>query len=289
MYLLAESIFAYIDELSAESAEGYAQEQSATAGEAQRRRRRLVTLLVQDPGPDPTALEVAADEAGWPLAASVAVVATADPEPERIAGRIGPDALAAGVDGLGCVVVPDPDSPGRRVAIERAVARRAGGSEAPLAALGPSVSRQQGAVSFRRAAETLALAREGALDADSLVVAADHGLELLLARERRLIRDLGDPLFAPLAALTPAARERLATTLLAWLRHQGRLDPVATELHVHPQTVRYRLRRLRELTGDVVDDPERRLELELALRAERLDARRSAGRDRHAASPSATG
>ena len=49
LYLLAESIFAYIDVLSAESAEGYALEQSATAGEMERRRRRLVRLLVRDP------------------------------------------------------------------------------------------------------------------------------------------------------------------------------------------------------------------------------------------------
>src|SRR5918997_6419560 len=34
LYRLAEAIFAYIDELSAESVEGYAQEQSAAAGEA---------------------------------------------------------------------------------------------------------------------------------------------------------------------------------------------------------------------------------------------------------------
>ena len=276
MYLLAESIFAYIDELSAESVEGYAREQSAAAGEAERRRRRLVALLVQEPGSDPTALEAAAEEAGWPLAASVAALATSDPEPERAAGRIGAAAVAAGVDGVGCIVVPDPDAPGRRAAIERAFARRANGAEAQLAALGPSVSPQEAAVSFRRAREALALARDGALDADGLVVAAEHSVELLLARERRLLRDLGDSLLAPLAALTPAARERLATTLLSWLRHQGRLGPVAAELHVHPQTVRYRLGRLRELTGDLVDDPERRLELELALRAERLDARRGA-------------
>ena len=42
LYLLAESLFAYIDVLSAESAEGHALEQSAVAGEAELRRRRLV-------------------------------------------------------------------------------------------------------------------------------------------------------------------------------------------------------------------------------------------------------
>ncbi|MGH2970399.1 MAG: PucR family transcriptional regulator, partial [Solirubrobacteraceae bacterium] len=49
LYDLGEAIFAYIDEISAESADGYAQEQSAAAGETQRRRRRLVRLLAQDP------------------------------------------------------------------------------------------------------------------------------------------------------------------------------------------------------------------------------------------------
>src|SRR5918998_3876376 len=51
LFSLGEAIFAYIDELSAESAEGYAEEQTAAAGESQRRRRRLVRLLAQDPAP----------------------------------------------------------------------------------------------------------------------------------------------------------------------------------------------------------------------------------------------
>jgi DNA-binding PucR family transcriptional regulator len=37
-------------------------------------------------------------------------------------------------------------------------------------------------------------------------------------------------------------------------------------VHVHPQTARYRLRRLRELLGEI-DDPGARFELALALRA----------------------
>ncbi|MGZ4288348.1 MAG: helix-turn-helix domain-containing protein, partial [Solirubrobacteraceae bacterium] len=48
---------------------------------------------------------------------------------------------------------------------------------------------------------------------------------------------------------------------------QGRLGPVAKRLGVHPQTVRYRLARLRELFGEALDDPDERFWLELALRA----------------------
>jgi DNA-binding PucR family transcriptional regulator len=46
-------------------------------------------------------------------------------------------------------------------------------------------------------------------------------------------------------------------------------NEVAAALHVHPQTVRHRLRRLTDLFGDQLRDPRRRFELEPALRAER--------------------
>ncbi|WP_435589309.1 helix-turn-helix domain-containing protein [Micromonospora chalcea] len=54
-----------------------------------------------------------------------------------------------------------------------------------------------------------------------------------------------------LGALDPADdfHRELAGTALAWLHHGQRLDQTAAALHVHPNTVRYRLRRLRELTG----------------------------------------
>jgi len=39
---------------------------------------------------------------------------------------------------------------------------------------------------------------------------------------------------------------------------------------VPPQTARYRRRQIRELWGDEIDDPDRRFELELVLRARRL-------------------
>ena len=58
----------------------------------------------------------------------------------------------------------------------------------------------------------------------------------------------------------------MTETLRSWLDHQGEVARVAAELQVHPQTVRYRLGRLRERFGDLLDDPEARFELALALR-----------------------
>ena len=80
------------------------------------------------------------------------------------------------------------------------------------------------------------------------------------------MRDLSGRMLGPLEDLTPAAAERLRTTLRAWLDHQGRTETVARALNVHPQTVRYRLARLRELLGDGLEDPDARFALALALR-----------------------
>ena len=68
--LLAEAIFAYVDELSAESAEGFAREQAERAGELERRRRALAELLVATPAPDAGAVAAAAEAAHWRLPAT---------------------------------------------------------------------------------------------------------------------------------------------------------------------------------------------------------------------------
>jgi DNA-binding PucR family transcriptional regulator len=70
-----------------------------------------------------------------------------------------------------------------------------------------------------------------------------------------------------LDGLPEAERERLLETLDAWLAHQRHTPRIAAELHVHPQTVRYRIGKLRELLGDAIDTPDGRFELELAVRA----------------------
>ena len=71
---------------------------------------------------------------------------------------------------------------------------------------------------------------------------------------------------AALDGLSPAERGRLLGTLDAWLEHQRHTPAIAAQLHVHPQTVRYRLAKLRELLGDAIDTPGGRFELALALR-----------------------
>ncbi|WP_344279734.1 helix-turn-helix domain-containing protein, partial [Actinomadura napierensis] len=47
----------------------------------------------------------------------------------------------------------------------------------------------------------------------------------------------------------------LAETALAYLDHGGRIEPAAAALHVHGNTVKYRIRRFQELTGRPLADP----------------------------------
>ena len=56
-------------------------------------------------------------------------------------------------------------------------------------------------------------------------------------------------------------------TVAAWLDHPGDPREAAARLHVHPNTLRYRLQRLSDLVDLDLHDPETRLALRLQLRA----------------------
>jgi DNA-binding PucR family transcriptional regulator len=178
--------------------------------------------------------------------------------PLEVTRRLDVDALA-GADGAGAwLVVPDPDGPGRRAALERAL-------DDGSAALGPTLAPSEAHRSLRWARLALGLAREGALPAAGLLRTSDHLSSMILLQDRELAQTLARDRLAPLDALPASERERLTGTLAAWLAHQRRTLQIAEQLHVHPQTVRYRMAKLRELLGDALDTPRGRFELSLAL------------------------
>jgi DNA-binding PucR family transcriptional regulator len=98
--------------------------------------------------------------------------------------------------------------------------------------------------------------------------ADDVLIDLLVFEGRAFVDRIAARRLAAFDELTPKARGRMAETALAYVREGGNAAAMARALDLHPQTVRYRLARLRELLGDQLDDPDARLELELALRAQ---------------------
>ena len=257
LYALAGAIFTYIDAISAESVEGFAQEQSLAAGERARRRRALARALSRDDVPEAELADLAA-AAGWPLPGEVAALVATGLDAGD-AGRLGVDVVALADDDLLVAFVPDPLAPGRRAELAHAL------RGAP-AALGPAVAPGRAHHSLHRARLALKTLDPGP---GELVAADDHLLALLLGGDPQLAADHAAAVLAPLDALpTAAARSRMAETLAAWLDHPGQVTHVAARLHVHPQTVRYRVGRLRELLGEeALDDPDRRFALQVALRS----------------------
>lgn len=259
LYALASAIFSYIDRISAESVEGYAAEQSVALAERQRHRRALVRLLARDDAGAQEILDLAT-LAAWPRPATLAGLVTRADDGDRLAARLGGQAIAIAEEGVALAFVPDPEAPGRRAELQRAV------GDAP-AALGPTVAPERAARSLARAQAAFGLLEQGLLHGGDVPTAADdHLAELLLFGDAVLAADLSTRALAPMAELRPAARARLQETLRAWLDEPGQITRIAGRLHVHPQTVRYRVGQLRELFGARLDDPEERFALALAVR-----------------------
>jgi hypothetical protein len=257
--LLAEAIFAYIDELSADSVEGYAAAQSEDEDLRRRRRSELVVLLMREPSAEAGDVRAAAQAAGWRVPRKLAALACGQDDLAPIARRLPADALSTSFDELGCVLIPDPTGPGRGEEIERATGKRE-------AALGPVTSLELARESWRLAKAGMRAIESNAVAVDGLLRSEDRLADLLLLEGRALATRIASRRLAPFEPLTANARERMQETALAFVRRRGNSVEMAADLHVHPQTARYRVARLRELLGDDLDDPDARFELEIALR-----------------------
>jgi hypothetical protein len=310
---LGEAIFRHLDDLAAASAAGHAQARAELAGEADHLRRRLLDMLVSAPPAPPRAVAGLAGEAGWRLPRRVAAVAVAlaGPAPAGLSREaaaappalpppaLPPDVLVDLTRRDPCLLVPDPDGPGRRQQLEAQLrgwlapgSGPAGLTASPgtpvtpsgawgLAAVGPAVPLDRASDSLRWARQAIDLATRGIGEISQcsggpreVIHCDDHLATLVLLADADLADLLSRQVLAPLRRLRPDAAARLAETLLAWLESADNAETAARRLHVHPQTVRYRLRQVSELFGDALAEPEARFRLQLALRAQHLATRR---------------
>uniref|UniRef100_UPI0015CF1959 PucR family transcriptional regulator n=1 Tax=Streptomyces sp. st140 TaxID=1828052 RepID=UPI0015CF1959 len=159
--------------------------------------------------------------------------------------------------------IPDPDTAGRAETLRRATAGWSG-------AIGPAVPLAAAATSLRWAETAVQLIKKDLLPQGEVLHCTERVEELVLLPAQELIDASARRCLAPLDGLSPTQSRRLAETLLAWIETPGGAPEVAARLGVHPQTARYRLRQIRELWGDAIDEPDQRFEMLLVLRAQRL-------------------
>jgi hypothetical protein len=250
---LGEAVFALVDALQAESAEGYSHETATHAGERERRLRRLLEALLAG---DQASGRAVAAQVGWMVPKSVAVVLVPAEVVAPARGAVASGGFVVERDGTGVIVLdadhaPDP-------VLDR-LAGVPGLAVAPR--VGPSVPLPQA----RRSWANAQLLPE--LPGTTPVRVADWLPELLCRGAADVAATIVERTLEPLASLRRPQRERLTATLRAWLTHWGQRLEIAAELGIHPQTVAYRVNQLRELFGDDLDDPRWRLAAQLALLA----------------------
>lgn len=256
----AELVFTYIDELSAASVAGHNQQTSSAERDRIVHLDRLARGLLIGAGE--AELESAAAAAHWTAPRTLTAVLVPRGRLLTTAGVLDPRTLTlteglpapdrSGDTGPDSAVLLVPDSGGRS---RQRLLELLDGRDA---AIGPARPWLLVHESYARAVRARAL-REGLVDADALLP------ELVLHADPTALADLRAAALAPFEEVGEGAAERLSETLRAWLLLQGRRELVAESLHVHPQTVRYRMNQVRDLYGERLDDPDEVLAILLAL------------------------
>ncbi|MGP3690151.1 PucR family transcriptional regulator [Streptomyces sp. IBSNAI002] len=203
-------------------------------------------------------------------AAAATVLEHAESELVRQCAAHRPDATVAATGGVLFVLLPQAGAlhAGRRFAEAVLTAVRRAVSPDVTAALTRAAVDVNAPASLRREAEAVLRAVAGA-PAGPVAMAPDVRHRMLLDRVGdELERDPWLRLAEVDAMLAHDARHGTGygASLSAWLDEVGDVAAAAGRLQVHPNTLRHRLRRVRELFGLDLDDPDVRLGAWLELR-----------------------
>ncbi|MGW7635823.1 helix-turn-helix domain-containing protein [Streptomyces decoyicus] len=121
----------------------------------------------------------------------------------------------------------------------------------------------------RREADRILDAMVGAGVTTTVAALPDIQAEVLVSEVLTLLSahpEMRDPRLTALVTHDSRSQGQLAESVLAYLNSFGDVRAAAAELHVHPNTLRYRIRRAEELTGLDLSRPDQRLLAMLQLR-----------------------
>lgn len=267
--VLREAVLRYSREIAFAAAQVYAQAAEARGAWDARLESLVVDALLRGEADD--SLRSRAAALGWGTHESVVVVVgqAPDAEPEVVVDDIRRVARATHLDVLTGV------QGDRLVAI-------LGGASDPVRAtrhlvaqfgpgpvvIGPAVPDLLAAGLSAAAAIAGLRAAPAWPDAPRPVPADDLLPERALSGDDVARARLVEEVYRPLQEAGTA----LVETLAAYLEQTGSLEATARALFVHPNTVRYRLRRVSDITGYTPSDPRHAFTLRLGLVLGRLDA-----------------
>ncbi|MGY0019060.1 PucR family transcriptional regulator [Streptomyces sp. cg35] len=238
-------------------------------------------VVAEAVAPPPTGVVAAAGVAAGPGTASLLAEAVTGGGPDADPMSVLADVVesAAARAGEAVLVVPD----GERLVLltvdggaaaeacvqyaEALEATRASGSAGDELVVGFSAPAGPiaAATAFKQAEQALSVARRrGRILVEHEDVVAGSVLPLL---GDDAVRAFADGLLRALRDHDATGRGDLVASLRAWLSRHGQWDAAAADLGVHRHTLRYRMRRVEEILGRSLDDPDVRMELWLALKA----------------------
>jgi PucR C-terminal helix-turn-helix domain/GGDEF-like domain len=280
--VLVEGVLRFGRDAAFDAAAAYAVAAEARGAWDARLEALVVDAVVRGPhdgggGTEPDVLVSRAAALGWEPAMPVRVVVGSAPASERLAelrrhgARSGRPVLAA-VQGERLVVLIGEPAGAERDPFGAAGSELLGGiltTFGPGAVVvGPTAADLVGAHASAREALAGLRAAPGRPDAPRPVAADDLLPERALGGDPAAHRRLVGSVVAPLAA----AGGELLRTLTAYVEGGGALEACARSLYVHPNTVRYRLRRVGEVTGYSPTDPRDAFVLRTALVVARLQS-----------------
>ena len=217
---------------------------------------------------------------GFARDASVVVIAIEGGEPEALARMITDDRSRAGggflvsahADGVHLLLPADPpvelsallDDAGTRSGAELRAGR------------GSAVPPDQVARSLREARYALQVCRIEGWTQAGFEDLGTYRLLLSMA-EPDALRAFADSMLGPLDAYDRDHNGELLVSLEAFLEHNARWETAAAQLYVHRHTLRYRMRKVEELSGRDLSSSFDRMEFWLALRARDLQAAQTEG------------
>jgi hypothetical protein len=262
LIVAAERVMHYVDAVSAAVAQAYLDERQQVVSEEERGSRDLFHALLSD-APLDTRLEALAERRGFVLAGAyrpfvLRLPGSASRRHAEVASALRRDHVLALTEG------------------DRVAGLLAPTAEAPAAGKGLIViagalprGELAAAIDEMRVVAELAESRGigGRIDP------ADFALELLLMAAPRHARAIAKRVIDPLRTAEAGRSTELLTTLDEFLACGLDRRRTAEHLHVHPNTLDYRLKRIRELTDLDLRNPQHVALVVLALRFSALPAR----------------